>query len=139
MPMAAVASSSLTGFKNFSRQNKLHYGGFKSTIASSKSELFCGSIDFHLKEITRRCNGSRRLPVSRVVSPKAVSDSSSSQTCLDPDASTVLSHSLPPCLWDLILYSVIYWIPLLFWGVLLNGLSWYSWNACAVFLIRFIS
>ncbi|KAL0306047.1 UNVERIFIED_CONTAM: Glucose-1-phosphate adenylyltransferase small subunit, chloroplastic [Sesamum radiatum] len=90
--MAAVASSSPIGFTRvsglqfsssveISGQTKLHC---KPTISSSKSELFGGAVSVNLG----KNSGRRRLPAAHVVSPKAVSDSNSSQTCLDPDAST---------------------------------------------------
>ncbi|KAK6154578.1 hypothetical protein DH2020_008826 [Rehmannia glutinosa] len=65
--------------------NKLHC---KPTVSFSKSELFGGCVCVNLNESSGRGNGRGRLPAGRVVSPKAVSDSSSSQTCLDPDANT---------------------------------------------------
>ncbi|KAL0398926.1 UNVERIFIED_CONTAM: Glucose-1-phosphate adenylyltransferase small subunit, chloroplastic [Sesamum radiatum] len=90
--MAAVASSSPIGFtrvsglhvsssSEISGQTKLHC---KPTISSSKSELFGGAVSVNLGNNS----GRRRLPAVHVVSPRAVSDSNSSQTCLDPDAST---------------------------------------------------
>lgn len=96
MPTAAVASSSPIGFSKIcglpisssSEHTKLHC---KPAIASSKSELFGGAVCVNLGA---RSNGRGRLPASRVVSPKAVSDSSPSLTCLDPDASSVYSLSL---------------------------------------------
>ncbi|KAG6392435.1 hypothetical protein SASPL_146654 [Salvia splendens] len=67
-----------------------------ATVASSpmrftKSELFGGA----LRVSGGGGGGGRgRLRAARVVSPKAVSDTSSSQICLEPDASSVLSLSL---------------------------------------------
>lgn len=45
-------------------------------------------------KIGSRGNAKAKLSGARVVSPKAVSDTSSSLTCLDPDASSVRSLSL---------------------------------------------
>ncbi|KAK6133139.1 hypothetical protein DH2020_033178 [Rehmannia glutinosa] len=94
--MAAVTSSSSIRFKKVCGRpvssssvvrmnNKLHC---KPTVSFSKSELFGGCVCVNLNESSGRGNGRGRLPAGRVVSPKAVSDSSSSQTCLDPDANT---------------------------------------------------
>ncbi|KZV51254.1 glucose-1-phosphate adenylyltransferase [Dorcoceras hygrometricum] len=93
--MAAVASSSPIGFKQicgFSVSSSFDSNGhgklqFKPGISASKSDLFGGSVNVNCRE-SSRVNGRRRMSVTRVVSPKAVSDSSSSQTCLDPDASS---------------------------------------------------
>lgn len=103
--MATVASSSPIGFRKYcglplsssselSGQGKSHC---KPTISSSKSELFGGDVCLNLEKSRGRGNGGGRLPAARVVSPKAVSDSISSQTCLDPDANSVCSLSLSLC------------------------------------------
>ena len=55
-----------------------------NALAFTSSALSGDKFD---TRIMRSSNTSRRTSV--VVSPKAVSDSKNSQTCLDPDASTV--------------------------------------------------
>ncbi|KAL0321024.1 UNVERIFIED_CONTAM: Glucose-1-phosphate adenylyltransferase small subunit, chloroplastic/amyloplastic [Sesamum radiatum] len=117
MKMAAVTSSSSPiGFKKIyglSRSSSSELSGrnrsqCKPAICSSNSEMFGGSVSVcvNLRGSNGGGNGRgglRSVPV--VVSPKAVSDSSSSQTCLDPDTSTVKS--------SLSIYSVL--------GIILGG------------------
>ncbi|KAL0407169.1 UNVERIFIED_CONTAM: Glucose-1-phosphate adenylyltransferase small subunit, chloroplastic [Sesamum latifolium] len=101
MKMAAVTSSSSPiGFKKIyglscsssSELSGRNRSQCKPAICSSKSEMFGGrvSVGVNLRGGSNGGgNGKGRLrSVPVVVSPKAVSDSSSSQTCLDPDTST---------------------------------------------------
>lgn len=72
VPMSTLSFSSSVGLSDE-----------KSSLRATVSRL-CGSI-------VR--GGERRFPL--IVSPKAVSDSQNSQTCLDPDASSVSIFFLP--------------------------------------------
>lgn len=79
------------------RKDKPHYG-----LAFSSSDLVGDKIRSSTAFLSRRRSQiPARTPI--VVSPKAVSDSKNSQTCLDPEASRVsLSLSLSVCLSNLI-------------------------------------
>ncbi|KAL0310810.1 UNVERIFIED_CONTAM: Glucose-1-phosphate adenylyltransferase small subunit, chloroplastic/amyloplastic [Sesamum angustifolium] len=99
MKMAAVTSSSSPiGFKKIyglscsssSQLNGRNRSQCKPAICSSKSEMFgrCVSACVNMRGSNAGGNGRGGLRSVPVVSPKAVSDSSSSQTCLDPDTST---------------------------------------------------
>ncbi|KAB1208742.1 Glucose-1-phosphate adenylyltransferase small subunit, chloroplastic [Morella rubra] len=56
-------------------------------LSFSSSQLCGGDSKISAFRVLRRRNTNHRYPSPAVVSPKAVSDSKNSQTCLDPDAS----------------------------------------------------
>jgi len=75
-------SSSSNGGSNRVRGSSVRSLSFGASLISGDK------IDFRGSALgSRRVSGGRAAPL--IVSPKAVSDSKNSQTCLDPDASRV--------------------------------------------------
>lgn len=80
LPMTASSASS--GSSNRTRRSNLGSLSFSESLVSGDK------IDFRASGLGSRRGSGGRGP-SLIVSPKAVSDSKNSQTCLDPDASRV--------------------------------------------------
>lgn len=79
---SASSSSSSNGGSNRARRHSLR------SLSFGASHISGDKIDFRASALgSRRVSGGRAVP--SIVSPKAVSDSKNSQTCLDPDASRV--------------------------------------------------
>ena len=79
---SSSSSSSSNGGSNRARRTSLR------RLSFGASQISGDKIDFRGFGLgSRRVSGGRVAP--SIVSPKAVSDSKNSQTCLDPDASRV--------------------------------------------------
>lgn len=79
---ASSSSSSANGGSNRGRRSGLR------SLSFAASHLSGDKIEFRATGLgSRRVSGGGAAPL--IVSPKAVSDSKNSQTCLDPDASRV--------------------------------------------------
>jgi len=82
--MRPPSSSSLS---SSSSSNLSRRTAFRSLSFSSSSNLSGGKVCSTAFSVRRDTGRNERTPM--IVSPKAVSDSRNSQTCLDPDASRV--------------------------------------------------
>ncbi|KAL0889888.1 hypothetical protein Bca101_013871 [Brassica carinata] len=84
-----MASMAATGVLKVPRSaSSSHSGGIVTTEAVPTRTLsFSSSVSSSHVNVSLRSTVSRRVRNPMIVSPKAVSDSQNSQTCLDPDAS----------------------------------------------------
>jgi len=106
--MRPPSSSSLS---SSSSSNLSRRTAFRSLSFSSSSNLSGGKVCSTAFSVRRDTGRNERTPM--IVSPKAVSDSRNSQTCLDPDASRVsfLLHLLLLLLLLLILLLLLLLLP----------------------------
>lgn len=89
MAMATMGISQVPSSKALisSNRSKKVLRSANASLASSSSQLSGEKLISRAVFRRSNCGSSGRRPI--VVSPKAVSDSRNSQTCLDPDASVV--------------------------------------------------
>ncbi|XP_018833268.1 glucose-1-phosphate adenylyltransferase small subunit, chloroplastic/amyloplastic [Juglans regia] len=84
LPCSNRSKPSLSSSASSSHEGRMSKA---ATLSFSSSQLCSGDIKTAAFGVLRRHTTNHPNPTPHVVSPKAVSDSKNSQTCLDPDAS----------------------------------------------------